>query len=56
MLIAEAIEAPTAGAGCTLTGGAWHSYSDGVIVHGAAGVDIDHMVPLAEVHDSGGYG
>ncbi|GAA2655650.1 hypothetical protein GCM10010425_82970 [Streptomyces spororaveus] len=56
VLIAEAIEAPTVGAGCSLTGGVWHSYYDDVLVQGPSGVDIDHMVPLAEVHDSGGYG
>ncbi|WP_350325385.1 HNH endonuclease family protein [Streptomyces katrae] len=56
VLIAEAIEAPTVGAGCTLTGGVWHSYYDDVMVSGPSGVDVDHMVPLAEVHDSGGYG
>ncbi|WP_322872064.1 hypothetical protein [Streptomyces goshikiensis] len=52
VLIAEAIEAPTVGAGCSLTGGVWHSYYDDVLVQGPTGVDIDHMVPLAEVHDS----
>ncbi|WP_327388987.1 MULTISPECIES: HNH endonuclease family protein [unclassified Streptomyces] len=56
VLIAEAIEAPTVGAGCSLTGGVWHSYYDDVLVQGPSGIDIDHMVPLAEVHDSGGYG
>ncbi|MET8298975.1 HNH endonuclease family protein [Streptomyces sp. NPDC005180] len=56
VLIAEAIEAPTVGVGCTITGGVWHSYYDDVLVQGPSGVDIDHMVPLAEVHDSGGYG
>ncbi|MFH8577098.1 HNH endonuclease family protein [Streptomyces zaomyceticus] len=56
VLIAEAIEVATVGAGCTLTGGVWHSYYDDVLVYGPSGVDIDHMVPLAEVHDSGGYG
>nr|WSX54199.1 hypothetical protein OG409_38000 [Streptomyces sp. NBC_00974] len=34
VLIAEAIEAPTVGAGCTLTGGVWHSYYDDVFVQG----------------------
>lgn len=56
VLIAEAIEAPTVGAGCALTGGVWHSYYDDVLVQGPSGVDIDHLIPLAEVHDSGGYG
>ncbi|MFD5143091.1 hypothetical protein [Streptomyces sp. NPDC058401] len=44
VLIAEAIEAPTVGAGCTITGGVWHSYYDDVLVSGPAGIDIDHMV------------
>lgn len=52
MLTAEAIEAPTVGAGCTITGGVWHSYYDDVLVRGPAGLDIHHMVPVAEVHDS----
>ncbi|MFK0016349.1 HNH endonuclease family protein [Streptomyces sp. NPDC091027] len=56
VLIAEAIEAPTIGSGCSLTGGVWHSYYDDVLVQGPSGVDIDHLIPLAEVHDSGGYG
>ncbi|MER7763807.1 HNH endonuclease family protein [Streptomyces sp. NPDC097619] len=56
VLIAEAIEAPTVGAGCALTGGVWHSYYDDTLVAGPSGVDIDHLIPLAEVHDSGGYG
>ncbi|MFD9078181.1 HNH endonuclease family protein [Streptomyces erythrochromogenes] len=56
VLIAEAIEAPTVGAGCSLTGGVWHSYYDDVLVQGPSGIDIDHLIPLAEVHDSGGYG
>ncbi|MFF4012386.1 hypothetical protein [Streptomyces sp. NPDC001717] len=42
VLTAEAIEAPTVGVGCTLTGGVWHSYYDDVIVQGSSGIDIDH--------------
>ncbi|GAA2812268.1 HNH endonuclease family protein [Streptomyces showdoensis] len=39
-----------------MTGGVWHSYYDDVLVYGPSGVDIDHMMPLTEVHDSGSYG
>ncbi|MFE6848819.1 hypothetical protein [Streptomyces sp. NPDC057686] len=52
VLIAEAIDAPTVGADCTVSGGVWHSYYDDVLVSGPSGVDIDHLVPLAEVYDS----
>ncbi|MDQ0701195.1 HNH endonuclease family protein [Streptomyces sp. EN16] len=53
VLIAEAVVAPTVGAGCKLTGGTWLSYYDGQEVTNASGLDIDHMVPLAEAWDSG---
>ncbi|MEV8597606.1 HNH endonuclease family protein [Streptomyces sp. NPDC052012] len=53
VLIAEAVEAPTVGAGCRLTGGRWFSYYDAIWVTSASGLDIDHMVPLAEAWDSG---
>ncbi|MFC4506070.1 MULTISPECIES: HNH endonuclease family protein [Streptomyces] len=45
------------GVGCKLTGGVWFSYYDNLEIHGSGPgkIDIDHMVPLAEVHDSGGY-
>ncbi|WP_343245504.1 HNH endonuclease family protein [Streptomyces sp. VNUA24] len=58
VLIAEAIEAPTVGASCTLTGGVWHSYYDDTLIEGSGPgrIDIDHLVPLAEAHDSGAYG
>jgi hypothetical protein len=36
-----------------LGGGRWLSYYDGVSVTSASGLDIDHMVPLAEAWDSG---
>ncbi|OEJ21457.1 hypothetical protein AR457_37285 [Streptomyces agglomeratus] len=53
VLIAEAVEPPTVGPGCKLTGGTWFSYYDATTVSGPSGLDIDHMVPLAESWDSG---
>ncbi|MFW3464485.1 HNH endonuclease family protein [Streptomyces sp. 058-1L] len=53
VLLAEAVVAPTVGAGCKLTGGTWTSYYDGQEVSSAGSLDIDHMVPLAEAWDSG---
>ncbi|MEV4790144.1 HNH endonuclease family protein [Streptomyces tuirus] len=53
VLIHEAVEAPTIGPNCRLEGGRWLSYYDGVSVTSASGLDIDHMVPLAEAWDSG---
>ncbi|WP_371611839.1 HNH endonuclease family protein [Streptomyces clavifer] len=53
VLLAEAIVAPTAAAGCKLSGGTWLSYYDGQEVTDPGALDIDHMVPLAEAWDSG---
>ncbi|MFC8406527.1 HNH endonuclease family protein [Streptomyces griseoincarnatus] len=53
VLLHEAVEAPTVGPGCRLTGGRWWSYYDATWVTSASGLDIDHMVPLAEAWDSG---
>ncbi|MBT2508535.1 HNH endonuclease [Streptomyces sp. ISL-98] len=53
VLIAEAVEPPTVGPGCKLSGGTWFSYYDATTVSGPSGIDIDHMVPLAESWDSG---
>ncbi|MFB7275295.1 HNH endonuclease family protein [Streptomyces sp. NPDC056244] len=53
VLIMEAVDAPTVGPGCTLTGGRWISYYDAQTVTSASALDIDHMVPLAEAWDSG---
>ncbi|MFF4384585.1 HNH endonuclease family protein [Kitasatospora sp. NPDC001547] len=54
-IIAEAVQAPEVGPGCTLTGGEWFSPYDDVTVTDTAGLDVDHAVPLAENWDSGGY-
>ncbi|MCX5559489.1 HNH endonuclease family protein [Streptomyces sp. NBC_00038] len=53
VLISEAVEAPEIGASCLLSGGRWWSYYDATSVTSASGLDIDHMVPLAEAWDSG---
>ncbi|NEV92473.1 HNH endonuclease [Streptomyces tendae] len=53
VLITEAVEPPTVGTRCRLTGGRWWSYYDQVWVTSASSLDIDHMVPLAEAWDSG---
>ncbi|MFD6287510.1 HNH endonuclease family protein [Streptomyces sp. NPDC060205] len=34
-------------------GGEWYSYYDGVTLTAPGGLDIDHLVPLAEAWDSG---
>lgn len=53
VLIAEARRKPTVGSRCSLTGGRWVSYFDGVATRDPAKFDIDHLVPLAESWDSG---
>ncbi|MGW3167935.1 HNH endonuclease [Streptomyces sp. NPDC001142] len=53
VLIAEAVTPPAIGPRYTLTGGTWWSYYDEQTVTSASGLDIDHMVPLAEAWDSG---
>jgi hypothetical protein len=47
----EAFIAPRAR--CSLSGGQWYSRYDDVYVDAPGGLDIDHMVPLAEAWDSG---
>jgi hypothetical protein len=46
---------PKVGAGCYLTGGRWRSSYDGKIFTNPTGLDIDHMVPLAEAWRSGAW-
>jgi len=55
VLIAEAIVKPKVGARCYLTGGRWRSSYDGKIFTNPTGLDIDHMVPLAEAWRSGAW-
>ncbi|MCE0446775.1 HNH endonuclease family protein [Streptomyces tricolor] len=53
VLLAEAVNAPTAGPRCALTGGAWYSPYDDQYFDNARQLDVDHLVPLAEAWDSG---
>lgn len=53
VLLSEAVDPPTVLAGCKLSGGRWWSYYDAQWMTSASGLDIDHMVPLAEAWDSG---
>ncbi len=55
VLIAEAVIAPTISGSCKLTGGSWVSPYDGVRIDDAAGVQIDHLVALAEAWYSGAF-
>ncbi|GHD53929.1 HNH endonuclease family protein [Streptomyces galbus] len=53
VLKAEAVTAPEQGASCRLSGGEWYSAYDDRYLQGPSGLDIDHLVPLAEAWDSG---
>ncbi|WP_327411313.1 HNH endonuclease family protein (plasmid) [Streptomyces sp. NBC_01281] len=53
VLISESRVQPTIEPGCKVTAGQWYSFYDGVTVTAPGGLDIDHMVPLAEAWDSG---
>jgi hypothetical protein len=53
VLIAEATTAPSLGARCALTGGAWRSYYDDRVWTDPDDLDVDHLVPLAEAWESG---
>ncbi|EFE65736.1 conserved hypothetical protein [Streptomyces viridosporus ATCC 14672] len=53
VLLAESLVAPMVEPGCRVTAGEWLSYYDGVTVTVPSGLDIDHVVPLAEAWDSG---
>ncbi|MFD0272245.1 HNH endonuclease family protein [Streptomyces sp. NPDC127106] len=55
VILSEAVVTPQVAAGCKLAGGSWRSPYDNLVVTDAARLDVDHFVPLAEVHDSGGY-
>ncbi len=56
VLIDEAVISPAVGEGCFLSGGAWFSAYDGLTFNDPRGLDIDHVVALAEAWDSGAFG
>lgn len=53
VLKAEAVTAPEQGPDCRLTEGVWFSSYDDRCIEGPSGLDIDHLVRLAEAWDSG---
>ncbi|MGY5103029.1 HNH endonuclease family protein [Streptomyces sp. 900105245] len=53
VLKAEAVIAPEQINRCSLIGGTWYSPYDDRYIEGPTGLDIDHLVPLAEAWDSG---
>jgi Protein of unknown function (DUF1524) len=53
VLIEESLTPVTVGARCSLFGGSWLSFYDGLAFTDPSKLDIDHMVPLAEAWDSG---
>jgi hypothetical protein len=55
VLKAEAVVVPVQGAKCSLRAGEWYSPYDDRYIHGPSGLDIDHLVPLAEAWGSGAY-
>ena len=55
VIIHEALVKPKVDAGCKIVKdtGKWYSAYDGLTVTNFSGLDVDHMVPLAEAWDSG---
>ena len=56
VLKAESVDpAVISWSGCTVTGGRWYGAFTGAWVTNPSSLDIDHFVPLANAHDSGGW-
>ncbi len=54
VLVAESVLAPTlSSSGCTVTAGRWTTFYDEGIYTSPTGLQIDHLVPVAEAWDSG---
>jgi hypothetical protein len=56
VLLQEAVDDPSVGSGCDLTGGEWFSWYDGEDVSDSSDLDVDHLVPLADAWGSGARG
>src|SRR3990172_7895159 len=55
VLIEESKTTVTVSAGCSIAGGSWVSLYDGLVFTDPSGLDIDHVVALAEAWDSGAH-
>jgi hypothetical protein len=53
VLLDEAVQPPAVTGRCILSGGRWYSWYDNTFIDSPRGLDIDHLVPLAEAWDSG---
>jgi hypothetical protein len=53
VLIEEAVAPPSVGEACSLTGGSWLSYYDGISTRNINDLQVDHVVALAEAWSSG---
>ncbi|MEO1062085.1 MAG: HNH endonuclease family protein [Actinomycetota bacterium] len=56
VLIEESTVEPTlSDDGCTVVAGRWVDPFTGIVVTDPGGLDVDHLVPLADAHASGGW-
>ncbi len=55
LILESLLEAAMDSSGCKVIGGQWFAAFTGVYVHDPGSLDIDHFVPLANAHTSGGW-